>query len=116
MSMYKYDGSNLVKWDVRKVPLTVDTSMLEDPDHVAAIRDGHDHQDTMYTKELIKLNIGSNIDLARILRNHFEDRNQHGGGDGDGRYWSFNADENIFKRMMLVQFRVRDIERPNSNK
>jgi hypothetical protein len=99
--MYRHASSCVVRMDVRNVPLKPLPAMVGSPRHQAALTDGHDNLNSMVPDCLLKINIGSNIGLARILRDHYEAEEQHI-NRGCNRYTAFNMDCNIFDRTFKV--------------
>ncbi len=96
-----YETSFVHKWKVNNVPLKPAAHKVSNPKWRQALRDRVDDLDTMHPRELMALNIGSNIGLARVVRRHYEDRKQ----DKDGEcktYSAFNVDCNIFDRIIKV--------------
>ena len=86
---------------VRTVPLKPKPKHLTNPKHKAALEERCDRLCNMYPVGLIEQNIGSNVGLFRILRAHYEERNQHLPG-ACTRYTAFNVDTTIFDRILKV--------------
>ena len=92
-----YTEAAVTKYDVRNVPLKVDTNILED---VKADVDSYNMKCVRPT-DLIEHNIGSNRGLLTVLDIICRDRNIHG-DEPCTRYTTFNVDENIFWRILKV--------------
>ena len=94
-----YDVSLVQKYDVRCIPLKVNTKIHTNVAHIV------DHvkntTQIVHPVELIEHNIGSNQGLVTILRQLYEDR----GMDNDtcDKYHILNVDENIYWRTLKVQ-------------
>jgi hypothetical protein len=88
------------KCHVRNVPLKPSADQMDDPKHKAALSERCNRLVEMYPVGLIKENIGSNLGLMRIMRSHFEEKNQHLAACHN--YTAFNVDTNIFDRMLKV--------------
>ena len=92
-----YDSSLVKQFDVRNVPLKIDTTRF--PEHAAVI-DPHLHIKVMPCK-LVEVNVGSNRGLAFILRQIYEENHMQREGLCR-RYVNLNVDENIFWRTLRV--------------
>lgn len=94
----QYDISIATKYDVRSIPLKIDTTRYPD---MARIVDGdHATLKSVLPSHMIQENIGSNRGLIAIIRKLYIDR----GMDTDtcDRYLTICADENIFWRILKV--------------
>lgn len=94
----QYDSSISTKYDVRSIPLKIDTTRYPD---MARIVDGdHATLKSVLPSHMIEENIGSNRGLIAIIRKLYIDR----GMDTDvcDRYLTICADENIFWRILKV--------------
>lgn len=99
-SMMRYRTSLVTNLDVRNIPLKPAARMLSQERHRTAITSGCDRLDNLFPDKIISVNIGSNLGFMRILRNHYEDKQQHTGNCQE--YSSFNADIDIFDRFLKV--------------
>ena len=94
-----YAGAAVTRYDVRNVPLKVDTSIFEE---TKSDVDSYNMKCVRPT-DLIEHNIGSNRGLLTVLDNICRDRNIHG-DEPCTRYTTFNVDENIFWRILKVKY------------
>ena len=98
--IHVYANSLVLTTKFRTVPLKPKPKHLQEEHHKRALIDGSDKLCTMYPVGIISDNIGSNIGLLRILRNHFDEQNQLAGYASV--YQSLNVDTNIFDRTLKV--------------
>jgi hypothetical protein len=96
-----FDDSLVNKYDVRTIPLKVDTQKFPEIAHI--IDHPMNSLDNVYPAGLMDINIGSNRGLAIILRKMYTEHGMEPGGSCD-RYLSLNVDENIFWRTLKVTY------------
>lgn len=97
-----YQTDSLVRqWKVNTVPLKPVAARVDNDQWRAALQGDQDKLSVMYPKELIAENIGSNLGLASVMREHYESRQQHIEGMCED-YSALNVDENIFMRIIKV--------------
>lgn len=95
----QYDGSLVVQYDVRNIPLKIDTKRFP---NMQPIVDSYSF-DNVRPVDLLDINIGSNRGLIAVLRGLYEDKKM--GSEMDcQRYTTLNVDENIFWRVLKVRF------------
>ena len=91
------DVAAVSRYDVRNVPLKVDTNVFHDvADAVNSYKISN-----VKSVDLLEDNIGSNRGLIAIIDTICSQRNIHGGGECT-QYTTFNVDENIFWRILKV--------------
>ena len=91
------DIAAVTKYDVRNVPLKVDTNRFPNvADDVNSYK-----MNNVKSVDLIEDNIGSNRGLISIIDSICQQRNIHGDGQC-AQYTTFNVDENIFWRILKV--------------
>ena len=99
--MNLFSDSKMVKWGVNRIPIVPMTVSMpaKAKDNLAKgpLRLNH-----FIPKGLIKLNIGSNEGLARILKIHLEDSGIIGAATKPKIYKAVVADLNIFDRVIKV--------------
>lgn len=93
----QYDNSLVVRYDVRNIPLKIDTKRFPD---MKRIVDSYGF-DNVRPVDLLDINIGSNRGLIAIIRGLYDDRKM-GLEDQCDRYTTLNVDENIFWRVLKV--------------
>ena len=94
----QYDSSIAAKYDVRSIPLKIDTKRFPD---MANIVDGdHVTLKSVLPSHMIEENIGSNRGLIAIIRKFYVDRGMD--TNACDRYLTICADENIFWRVLKV--------------
>lgn len=98
----QFSSSYMQQYNVSSVPVAFDKSKISNPAHLAAVERAPDRLDNMYTDKIIPLNIGSNVGLMQILRNHYEEEGQHRAAVCQ-RYSAFTTDVDIFDRIIKVQ-------------
>ena len=91
------DGAAVSRYNVRTVPLKVDTDIFND---VAADVNSY-NMSHVRAVDLLEHNIGSNRGLLTILDTICHERNIHGDVPCT-KYTTFNVDENIFWRILKV--------------
>ena len=100
-----FDESKMVKWGVNRipiVPMTVNMSTkVKDKLARGPVRLNH-----FIPKSLLRLNIGSNEGLARIMKIHLEDSDIIGAATKPKIYKAVVADLNIFDRVIKVHFTI----------
>jgi hypothetical protein len=96
-----FDDSLVNKYDVRTIPLKVDTKRF--PEVAQVIDHPMNSLDNVFPAGLMDINIGSNRGLAIILRKMYTEHGMEPGGSC-GRYLSLNVDENIFWRTLKVTY------------
>jgi hypothetical protein len=96
--LLSYDGSLVATLDVQCVPLKPTVSQDDHPEWFHALASSADGLDHLYPEKIIKLNIGSNRGLARILRTY------HNANviARQKTYKILNVDINIFARTFKV--------------
>jgi hypothetical protein len=97
---FLYDSCLTTQFKVNNVPLKPDHTRLAMPEHKKAVQEGHDSLANCYPDGIIKINIGSNKGLLRLLRMHYDDSVIYTNGS---HYSSLNVDANIFDRTIKVQ-------------
>jgi hypothetical protein len=98
-----YATSMVTQFSVQNVPLKPLWFNVTNPKWKAFLKSEADLLSNMYPQSLLALNIGSNLGLARIMRNHYVSEGQ----DVEGkclRYTAFNSDIDIFNRILKVFF------------
>ena len=100
--MFRHATSLAHVLNVCSVPLKPSAALITSDKHRLALSDGHDNLNSMLPDGIMKINIGSNLGLALILRQHFEDENQHLLPPQSTQYTAFNVDCNIFDRCLKV--------------
>ena len=93
-----YDSSIVNSYDIRNIPLKVDTSRFP---NLSATVNAYTMQQ-LYTTDLIELNIGSNRGLISIVNKLYTDHTNDDADDGVQTYMNLNVDENIFWRILKV--------------
>ena len=93
-----YDSSLVNTYDIRNIPLKVDTVRFP---NVSATVNAYTMQQ-LYTTDLIELNIGSNRGLASIINKLYIDHISNDANDDVQTYMNLNVDENIFWRILKV--------------
>ena len=91
------DVAAVSRYDVRNVPLKVDTKIFHD---VAEAVNSYKISNVK-SVDLLEDNIGSNRGLITIIDAICSQRNIHG-GEACTQYTTFNVDENIFWRILKV--------------
>jgi hypothetical protein len=95
------------KWKVYCVPLKPQPSNMPDGIWKKAITDRVNTLQPLHPKGLVPVNIGANIGLARIMRDHYVD-NKHDVIETArnprpcDKYSAFNVDIDIFRRILKV--------------
>ena len=92
------DASLVVKYSVSTIPLKPKGRTEQEKKTLAQSMDG---MRNLLPEGLIRINIGSNRGLLRILRLFYEDRQMHIPG-GCQRYYVLNLDINIYDRTLKV--------------
>ena len=96
-----YSTSLMVTWGVDRVPLKPSIRNPNVPQRYRdAIRRAPDSLGNFYALGMIGENIGSNLGLARVMR-QFYDSNELG-NDTSTRYYAMSMDKNIHKRKLRV--------------
>ena len=90
--------TTLLKLD--SVPLKPRHHRLNDPRHVAALKNSHDSLDNFHCDQIMPINIGSNRGLLQILRDHYVAKQQL--QEQCTSYTVFNVDVDIYQRIMKV--------------
>lgn len=93
----QYDNSLVVRYDVRNIPLKIDTKRFP---NMKSTVDSYSF-DNVRPVDLLDINIGSNRGLIAIIRGLFDERKM-GLEDQCQRYTTLNVDENIFWRVLKV--------------
>lgn len=97
--------SKLVKWVIRTVPIKPDVSKaIEKKRWRRALQSDEACLKRLYPKCIIRTNIGSNLGLAQIIRDHYTSNGQDAEGKCD-KYSAFIVDENIYMRLIKVSTR-----------
>lgn len=94
------------KLKVRNVPPKPCPTKVRSPNHKKALTDSHGSLARLYPADIMPINIGENKTFLKILRDHYEATNQHIEGGCD-RYYSFNADIDIFDRTLKAHTRPK---------
>ena len=102
-----FSRSLVKRYGVHSVPLKIDTK--EFPDLKDVIESDKNNMTFIHPDKLMKLNIGSNAGLIRILREYQTEHKMHLEG-GCAEYKCLNVDENIFWRILKVLLCVADCE------
>jgi hypothetical protein len=97
----QFSKSFMTVYNVSTVPVSFDISKITNQEHLASLARAPDRLDTMYTDKIMPLNIGSNVGLLQIVRNHYEDEGQNRAGVCQ-RYSAFTTDVDIFDRILKV--------------
>jgi hypothetical protein len=93
-----YDRSLVLKYDVRSIPLKVNTKVF--PEMKSKVEDKRNTTAIVYPVRLIDHNIGGNQGLVTILRQKMERQGMH---DGTCTHYEIlNVDENIYWRTLKV--------------
>ena len=98
-----YDSSLMRMWGVNSVPVTPRREKLP-ADTLAALRRAPDRLSNFYPTGLMKMNVGSNIGLARVMKQLLIDHG-HLPVDPDNnpaKYMVMTVDINIFDRIIKV--------------
>jgi hypothetical protein len=93
-----YDKSLVLKYDVRSIPLKVNTKVF--PRMAATVEHKRNTTAIVYPVKLIDQNIGSNQGLVTLLRQLMVEQGMHDGSCT--HYEILNVDENIYWRTMKV--------------
>lgn len=97
-----HEQSFIARWRVSNIPVKPLRHRVDDEQYREALANKWDRTNVMHPQALIRENIGSNMGLARIMRSHYVEKGQHQ-EDVCQEYTAFNADLNIFERMLKVQ-------------
>jgi hypothetical protein len=84
---------------VKNVPLKPSPETLVQPAHRKAVHEGHDSLDTCFPHAVVPTNIGSNVGLLQLCRQHYETICIANAGQ---KYSCLNVDANIFDRILKV--------------
>jgi len=95
-----FDQSLVLKYDVRSIPLKVNTKLF--PEMADTVEDKRNTTAIVYPVQLIDNNIGSNQGLVTLLRQLMEQLGMH--DNTCTHYEILNVDENIYWRTMKVRF------------
>lgn len=96
---YYYDSSLVKKYDIRSVPVKIDTKVY--PETKAVVDHPRNTLKYVHPIELVEVNVGGNTGLVYMLRQLLE---KNGMLDGScPRYMILNVDENIFWRTLKVR-------------
>ena len=88
--------SMVVALEITTVPMKPSVDLLTRDLHRRAILEQHDGLQTLYADKIIDLNIESRDGFARLIRDHFEEKEQNQPGKCK-KYSAFNFDINIFE-------------------
>ena len=98
-----YEQSLCFRYEVSNVPPKPVFHKVNNDKHRRAVLGDTSTLSTHYAKGKLPINIGSNMGLARIMRDHYEEKKQHLDNECTS-YTAFNADINIFDRVAKVCF------------
>ena len=100
--MQKHSKSLITIWKVHNVPLCPHPSAVSKPAHASAIRNHSDGMENMYPDTILPVNIGANKSFLRLMREHYESRDQHQ-ADECPEYSVFATDIDIANKQLRVQ-------------
>jgi hypothetical protein len=98
-----YANSLVSRYDVKTVPPKIDVT--GHPELSQDVYSKMHSMDIVYPKELIQINIGSNVGLVSILRKYVFERHKMDTKECE-KYVNLNVDENIFYRTLKVHFYI----------